>query len=215
MSSREFSESTASKLVLRRRFGERRKSIDPVAAAEASVETARLAVGLPAFTRARVVALFSPIRGELNPLEMVDLAESSGKRFVLPRSHISSRGLTFHLPDIDPTHIGHRGCAEKIMAAMSPGAYGILEPQGARVELAEIDLIVVPALAYDLRGHRLGYGAGYYDRLLKALEQTLERGCRWGVGYGWQVVEGLPYESHDVPVDVILTPTEIVRCTGR
>ena len=184
------------------------------AAATASFRAAGVGVGLDVYRQAQVVAVFFPIRGELDPLVMADLAESRGKRFVLPRSHVESRELTFHLSDCDPP-MGQFGCAAKIRAALTPGAYGILEPSGDQVDLAEIDLILVPALAYDRRGHRLGYGAGYYDRLLRTLRQTLDEGCTWGLGYDWQLVESLPSQPHDVPLEMVLTPTEAVRCTDR
>ena len=99
---------------------------------------------------------------------------------------------------------------------MVSGPYGILEPVGPQVPLSSVDLVVVPALAYDRRGHRLGYGGGFYDRCLRALGEA--RGGEFvavGLGHGWQLVDELPAEAHDIPLQVIVTPTGIAHSAAR
>ncbi len=83
------------------------------------------------------------------------------------------------------------------------GAYGIAEPRGKSFEAYDsIDLAVVPGLAFDAGGNRLGRGRGYYDRLLPRLRQS---GCRLlGLCFDFQRVEHVPVEAHDVPVDDIV-----------
>jgi 5,10-methenyltetrahydrofolate synthetase len=88
------------------------------------------------------------------------------------------------------------------------GRFGVSEPL---VELEEIplnkfDLILVPGLAFDLNGNRLGRGKGFYDRILSAAS-----GIKCGVGYDFQLVENVPAESHDAKVDFIFTPSQGVR----
>jgi 5-formyltetrahydrofolate cyclo-ligase len=88
------------------------------------------------------------------------------------------------------------------------GRFGVSEPL---VELEEIplhkfDLILVPGLAFDLSGNRLGRGKGFYDRILSAAS-----GIKCGVGYDFQLVENVPAESHDAKVDFIFTPSQGVR----
>ncbi len=85
---------------------------------------------------------------------------------------------------------------------MALGAFHIEEPQGTdKTDIAEIELIVVPAIAYDRRGNRVGRGKGYYDRLL-----ATSRATKIGVGYDFQFVEGdIPAEPHDVAVDIVIT----------
>lgn len=81
------------------------------------------------------------------------------------------------------------------------GAFHIEEPQGSEViDPEEIELVVVPAVAYDKRGNRLGRGKGFYDRLLQTTRAT-----KIGVGYEFQLLDELPAEPHDVPMDVIIT----------
>lgn len=81
------------------------------------------------------------------------------------------------------------------------GAFHIEEPTGEDcVDPGEIELIVVPAVAYDKAGNRLGRGKGFYDRLLSSAKAT-----KIGVGYDFQLVESIPVEEHDVPVDMVIT----------
>jgi 5-formyltetrahydrofolate cyclo-ligase len=82
------------------------------------------------------------------------------------------------------------------------GAFQIEEPQGDdTVDIAKIEMIVVPAIAYDRRGNRVGRGKGYYDRLLASTKAT-----KVGVGYDFQLLdEEIPAEPHDVAVDMVIT----------
>lgn len=76
----------------------------------------------------------------------------------------------------------------------------------ALIEPSHLDIILVPALAVDLTGHRLGYGKGYYDTLLSAY-----KGLRIAVVFDFQVVAEVPHESHDVQVDRIVTDKTIIE----
>ena len=84
------------------------------------------------------------------------------------------------------------------------GSFHIEEPTGSEtVDADEIELVVVPAVAYDRKGNRLGRGKGFYDRLLKS-----SRATKIGIAYDFQIVEEIPVEDHDVPVDLVITPGE-------
>lgn len=86
------------------------------------------------------------------------------------------------------------------------GAFHIEEPTGDdTVAPEEIELIVVPAVAYDRRGNRLGRGKGFYDRLLCESKAT-----KIGVAYDFQLFDELPTEEHDVPVDYVITQTSVI-----
>ena len=85
------------------------------------------------------------------------------------------------------------------------GSFHIEEPVGDEFADPEtMELIVVPAVAYDRRGNRLGRGKGYYDRLLATTKAS-----KIGVAYEFQVVDDIPAESHDVPVDIVITENGI------
>ena len=93
---------------------------------------------------------------------------------------------------------------------MEPGRFGIREPKpqvGTPQAIADIDAILVPAVAFDRRGYRVGYGGGYYDRFLPELRG---RAVRVGLAFACQLVDSVPAGAHDVPVDFIVTETEII-----
>lgn len=91
----------------------------------------------------------------------------------------------------------------------APGAFGILEPTGRQlVPFDEIDLLVVPGVAFDLAGHRLGYGKGFYDRVLARCRPGLQR---VGFAYEFQVVEQLPAADHDCRLTHLVTEQRMLR----
>lgn len=86
------------------------------------------------------------------------------------------------------------------------GAFHIEEPTGAdTVDPDTLELIIVPAVAYDRKGNRLGRGKGFYDRLLETARAT-----KIGVGYEFQLLDELPTEPHDVPMDMVITQTQTI-----
>lgn len=96
---------------------------------------------------------------------------------------------------------------------LKPGPLGILQPgERARVvKPAAVELVIVPGVAFDVQGNRLGYGAGYYDRLLGDMPHAR----RVGVCFDEQVVREIPVESHDIPMHMIITPTRTFRSHQR
>ncbi|MEG1586674.1 MAG: 5-formyltetrahydrofolate cyclo-ligase [Bacteroidales bacterium] len=84
------------------------------------------------------------------------------------------------------------------------GSYGIYEPAGQTItDLSKIDLAIIPGVGFDKYGNRLGRGKGYYDRLLPTL-----RTLRIGIGFSWQVIEQIPTESFDHPLDGVFTDND-------
>jgi len=97
---------------------------------------------------------------------------------------------------------------ENLDADIATGKFGVREPAAncAEIPLAKFDLVLVPGVAFDLAGNRLGRGLGFYDRLL---EKT--SGVKCGVGYDFQLLEKIPSEPHDAKVDFIFTPSRGLR----
>lgn len=159
-------------------------SLLPESRAALSEAVFRQAERLPAFAAARTVAFFSALRDE--PLTEGALARwSRSKRIVLPR--VEGEIMRFY--DYDPA------------AMNASGAFGICEPTGTvPCPPEDIDLIVVPGVAFTRDGVRLGRGKGFYD---KYLAQPGVRAFRAGVCYPHQVVAELPADPHDVPVDAL------------
>ena len=97
-------------------------------------------------------------------------------------------------------------------APMVAGRMNIPEP-GLEAPILVPDLLFVPLAAFDRRGHRIGYGAGFYDRTLAGLRAT-RAVLAVGVGYAAQEVGRVPNEAHDQPVDLVLTERELIRCVA-
>jgi 5-formyltetrahydrofolate cyclo-ligase len=180
------------KSLLRQSALARRGSLDPQTRA---LLTARLvAEGLACARqwRARVVSAFSPIRDEPDALALLQALGAEGFATALPVTVARSAPLTFRLWRVgDPT---------------VAGALDIPEPT-AEAPAVDPDLLFVPLAAFDRRGHRIGYGAGHYDRTLKRLRAA---GPVRAVGVAYSVCEiaAVPDEAHDEPLDFILTERE-------
>ena len=88
-------------------------------------------------------------------------------------------------------------------------SYGILEPKKDKIKNIssdKIDLIIVPGVAFDLKGNRMGHGKGYYDRFLNLVKST-----SIGLAFEFQIIENIPVESHDKPIDMIITEKRIIK----
>jgi 5-formyltetrahydrofolate cyclo-ligase len=154
----------------------------------------------PAWRESRVVLGYASFRQEVDTFPLLEEVLARGKELVLPRVVRASRSL--HLLRV-----------KDLAADLRPGYQGILEPDPARcssVDPGLIDLVLVPGVVFDRRGFRLGYGGGYYDRLLA----SLPRAVRVGLAFSLQVVEELPVLPHDLPVDVLVTEDGVLE-VGR
>lgn len=151
-------------------------------------------VGLPRWCAARTVAGYQAIRGEIPVTSALYDARMRGATLVFPR--VDGKRLVFHAWDGSP---------------MVPGPFGIAEPAAHLPEVApaEIDVLLVPGVAFDATGNRLGHGGGYYDRVLAG-----PRGLAIGVAWSGQVVEDVPHEPWDQRVEGLLTERGWVRTPG-
>ena len=132
-----------------------------------------------------IVAGYAPVRDEADPRLLMDAIARRGHLIALPVVGGRAGALSFHeWKEGDPTSLN---------------AYGIAEPVAAGTPL-EPRVILVPLLAFDASGHRLGYGGGYYDRTLERI-----RVRAIGIAYAGQEVKELPHARHDRRLDMILT----------
>lgn len=140
------------------------------------------------------VAGYWPLPGELDPRPLMQVLAARGARLCLPRMRGPHEPLDF------------LGWCEGDTLAM--GRFGVKEPD-ASAPPCRPAIILVPLVGADRRGHRLGFGQGYYDRTLEALRA---QGHVFAVGlaYAEQVVERLPVEAHDQPLDAVLTDAGLV-----
>lgn len=142
-----------------------------------------------------VVASYYPKGRELDSVPLMDRLLGEGYPVALPVVQKESKILTFALWDGT--------------AALAEGAFGIYEPQNG--DLVEPDVFLVPMLAFDQRGGRLGYGGGYYDATLSAYKAKKDI-LAVGLAYAQQAcLFNLPAEEHDIPMDLIVTEQKIYR----
>ncbi len=171
-----------------------RKNLSATEAMAASFAIQKAFVATPEFRAARRVGLYAPVQNE------VDTAA------VLTEALASSRVVAY--PVVRGEHLEFRHVLAKCM--LSKGAFGIPEPTDAceAIDPWGIDLIVVPGIAFDLTGKRIGYGKGYYDRTLHQLEG---KGKLVGFCYDFQLVETIAGEPHDVMMDLLITEKRVIR----
>lgn len=94
---------------------------------------------------------------------------------------------------------------------LEPKTFGILEPKKYYIREfnhEKLDLVLIPGMVFDLNGHRIGYGYGYYDRFLRKIKNTAKK---IGLAYDFQIVDKIPEEIHDVPVDIIITESRVIK----
>ncbi len=148
---------------------------------------------LPRIEGVGVVAGYWPMRSEIDPRPLMKRYARAGWRLALPVTPAKGEGpLTFKL--------------WTQLQALQTHAFGMLEP-GSDAEIVRPDVVIVPMLGFDETGHRLGYGAGHYDRTLAALRAE-GAVTAIGLAFAGQEVDRLPTQDHDQPLDAILTERE-------
>jgi 5-formyltetrahydrofolate cyclo-ligase len=179
------------KLALRRQLLARRDALPPDVRSAASEAIVKRITALPEFRAATAVLLTLAFRSEWNTLALVRAALAAGKTVAVPRVDVEARMLELHaLSDPEREIVaGHMGIPEPL-------------PESPRVPRDAIDFVLVPGVAFDLAGRRLGYGGGYYDRLLPLLSPHL---ARVAGAFELQVVYRVPAAPHDIGVDTIVT----------
>jgi 5-formyltetrahydrofolate cyclo-ligase len=179
------------KRALRERVLAARDSLPPEFRAAASAAIGKALAGRDDFAAASTVLLTLPFGSEWDSRPLLLTALERGKTVVLPRVNATARTLEL-CRLTEPTR------------DVLPGYRGIPEPQShcALIAADAIDWVLVPGVAFDTTGHRLGYGGGYYDRLLPQLRSDA---ARIAGGYEIQLVDHVPAAPHDVPVQALAT----------
>lgn len=171
------------KEILRNRIRARKALLSADERAEAAEAVFSVLEKSPAFLMAEKILVYHSLPDELSTIAFIDKWHTL-KSFFLPRVN----GLNLEILPYDRSRL-------------HLGAFHIEEPSGDELTpVSEIELIIVPAVAYDRRGARLGRGKGYYDRLLSS-----SRAVKVGVAYDFQLVDEIDTEPHDVPVDIVIT----------
>lgn len=155
---------------------------------------------LPQFDAAQVVMAYSGFGNEIDTSSLLDAIRKAGKKLAMPRI-VKATGLLDVLEVNDP------------QTDLLEGVWGIREPDPARCRLLspqEIDLVIMPGAVFDRKGGRIGYGKGYYDKLLAQCQQHGRVPTTVAGAFDVQVVDEVPVEAHDMPVDVLVTEREVL-----
>lgn len=161
-------------------------------------DLARAGPGLLGPALGRSVAGFWPIRGEPDCLPLLAALDAVGFRTLLPVTGAPGSPLLFR-----PWRPGDQ---------VAPNALGIAEPCGC-AEAVDPDILLIPCAAFDRRGHRIGFGRGYYDATLAALRAQRPT-LALALAFACQEVDEVPAEAHDERLDAVITERDILICTG-
>lgn len=158
----------------------------------------------PHYREARMIAAYVPFREEADIRPWIEQAVHDGKQVVIPRVHPHANEMDFYR---------FEGW-DKLVS----GSYGIMEPdpqQAKSADARQLDMVLVPGVAFDHLGGRLGYGGGYYDRFFARLLREVQHDrserqgpglpVRVGIAYSVQMVDHIPMEPFDVPMTYIVT----------
>lgn len=170
-----------------------RRQLTPAFCSAASAQAAGAFCLLEEYRSAGAIGLYAPFDNEVSTEPIFRDAVRHSKKVFFPKTDAVRKNISFF--------------RVRDLAEMTPGYAGILEP--AKTEKGELDameLLVIPGLAFDLKGNRLGYGLGFYDRLLEKYH-----GCKIALAYEFQLSDSLPTSSTDVAVDIIVTEERVVR----
>ena len=196
MSETAVDQGAARKVTLREELTARRKAMTPDVIDGRGLKVQSRFLASPYYQKARTVALYAPIRGEVPTRDILIAALADEKVVCYPLSHVHGRILSFR--------------AITSESELEPGRLGVREPNSASelVPVDQIDLFVVPGLGFTRDGKRLGRGGGYYDATLRAASA---RSRRVGLAFSDQVVGVLPTNEDDVDMDLVVTESESLR----
>lgn len=190
-------DAVAVKAALRREILARRDALGLDARARLSAAALERTGDLDAFRQARVVLGYASFGSELDTRPFLHAVLAGGRMLVLPRVDRAARRLALHQ-------------VRDLETELLPGTWGIPEPVPARcrtVAPADVDFVLVPGLVFDPRGGRIGYGAGYYDRLLAAWPEPTPPLV--AAAFELQVVPAVPVLANDRRVDLVVTESRI------
>ena len=176
-----------------------RATLEKISPAVRTVESIDLCERLEAQLRsARTILFFAPLPDELDIWPLLEQFLALGKTCALPFYDTTTKNYSARQ-------------VQNLTADIAIGYFGIREPTSncPAIPLEKFDLVLVPGVAFDWNGNRLGRGRGFYDRLLKQVS-----GLKCGVGHDVQLLGKIPTEPHDARVNFIVTPSRCIRTSA-
>jgi len=183
--------------VIRKELIEKRKKMSKKEVLEKSKQIKKTLFEIDEFKKASTILFYISHGNEVYTHDMVKECLSNSRNIVVPVTDIENRKLIIS--------------KLKRWGDLDRGAYGILEPKKDKIDdvsIFDIDLIIIPGVGFDEHGCRMGHGVGYYDDLLKDSSNALNV----ALAFESQIVNAIPTESHDIPVDKIVTEKRVIDC---
>jgi 5-formyltetrahydrofolate cyclo-ligase len=185
------------KKMLRKSILKKRNSLSKSEIKEKSEIIKNLILNLNDFKKAKTTLFYISYGSEVFTHDLIIDCLKSDKNVVVPKTLIEEKKINIsRLTDWSHLNIG---------------AYNILEPKRQyfhEVDFGSLDLILIPGVAFDINGNRIGHGNGYYDRFLKKIHNS----TYIGLAYDFQIVDSIPAESHDILLDMIITEKRVIYC---
>ena len=186
-------ESINTKEQLRKSYRALRNDFSEEYIKNASAIACELLASTNEFKHAKTILLYYPIKNEISPLSILEIALRQGKSIAFPVCNKNDLNLIFKKVDS--------------IADLRESTFGILEPKEGceKIFPDKNTFCIVPAIAFSKDGHRLGYGMGYYDQFLENFE-----GKTAGLSYSKLLFDALPQDPHDIPLNMIITESEVL-----
>ncbi len=178
-----------SKDEIRTALKSKRRALTAEEQAEKSSRITDFFLSLSLYNKADTVMIYMSSFNEPSTAAIIDALKRDSKRVVVPISNTADFTIT-------PAYLSD---------AIKTGAYGIPEPEECiKADVADIDIALIPGIAFDKSGSRIGFGKGYYDRFLLEF-----KGIKAGICYDFQVLDEIPSSEHDIKMDMIITEKRI------
>lgn len=187
----------AEKERLRRRILHLRELLTPTEVEVKSLKILETVTELPEYRKARVIASYVDKGNEVKTRPLILKTLASRKKVLVPIVDRENRNLVFS--------------EIKGLDELAPGAFDILEPKPDRRRITNLEtagMVFVPGIAWDFDGYRVGWGKGYFDTVLKRLP---DKSVAIGLAFDLQIVDRVPRAQFDLPVDMVVTETKVVR----
>ena len=182
---------------IRKQILKSRDELDYEISIEKSRKAAENVVKSDIFAKAENIMVFSSFRSEIGTIDIINAIFANRKKLFMPLSLMETNEIvTCLILSLDDLELGN---------------YGILEPKKKSIFIGdskELDLIIVPGAAFDMNGHRIGYGAGYYDRLLSRPDI---KAVSIGLCFDMQIVPYVPTSKHDISLDYLVTEKGVCK----
>lgn len=187
------------KTELKEKIFEKRNVLSKEAVKEKSSRIRESVCLLKEFKNSKNILFYVSFNNEVDTHEIIkELLKNNQKRIIIP--FVQKNKIILQLSELEDFN------------DLEPKTFGILEPKDDKIKKFDpgnVELVIVPGIAFDRRGHRIGYGLGHYDRFLAGLKKKTKK---IALAFDFQIIDKIPEEEHDIAMDIIVTNKEVIRC---